>query len=47
LNNKEIKDERVEEVIITLELANKDPMNVMEMFVKSQENGNYVLELTW
>ena len=34
-NNKEIKNERGKEVIITLKLDNKDPMNVMEVFIKS------------
>jgi hypothetical protein len=35
LNDKGMKNERVEEVILTLELANNDPMNVMEVLKTS------------
>jgi hypothetical protein len=34
-NDKGKENKRVEEVIPTLELANKDPMKVMEVFIKS------------
>jgi len=35
LNNKGIEHKRGDEVILTFELANKDPMNVMEVSRKS------------
>jgi hypothetical protein len=47
LNDKRIKNKRVEEVILTLELANKDPMNLMEVLEYLWDKGNYVLENTW
>jgi hypothetical protein len=34
-------------VIVTLGLANKDPMNVMEVIKSSWGNRNYVLVYTW
>ena len=40
-------NKRREEVISTLELANKDLMNVMEVLKYLQDKGNYVLENTW
>ena len=47
LNNKGMMNKRGEEVISTLELANEDPMNVMEVLENLQVKGDYVLENTW
>ena len=47
LNNKEMMNKRGEEVVSTLELTNKDPMNVMEVLKNLQDKGDYVLENTW
>ena len=47
MNDKRIKNKRVEEVILALELANKDPMNLMEVLEYLWDKGNYVLENTW
>ena len=36
-----------EKMIFVLGLANKDPMDVMEVLKNIQDKGNYVLENTW
>ena len=45
MNDKGKENKRVEEVIITLELANKDPMNVMEVLKIPWEHGNYAQKI--
>jgi hypothetical protein len=47
LNNKGMMNKRGEEVISTLELANYDHMNLMEVLEYLWDKGNYVLENTW
>jgi hypothetical protein len=47
LNNKGIMNKVGEEVILTLGLTNKDPMNGMEVLKNIWDKGNDALENTW